>query len=118
MQRPTIDRSQMTTFFQRLLTDLYGTGPVPADQGGLLFRTVCEQCRSRGDLFWTESRLHDLARELGYWPWSISQIEAAIRLRMAPGPVDELALAGRGAIARAGGRPVPEMDRTSRGGDD
>ena len=74
-----MDRSQMASFFDRLVSEVYGGRPVPPAEGGLLFRTVCERCREQGSLFWTESRLHDLARELGYWPWSVSQIEAALR---------------------------------------
>lgn len=74
-----MDRRQMASFFERLASEMYGGSPVPPAEGGFLFRTVCERCRERGDLFWTESRLHDLARELGYWPWSVPQIEAAMR---------------------------------------
>jgi len=69
----------MASYLERLTKVLYEGNPVPPMEGGHLFHTVCEECRRRGDLFWTESRIHDLARELGYWPWSVSQIEAALR---------------------------------------
>ena len=74
-----MDRAEMTQLLERLVGALYDGGPVPAAEGGHLFHAICEECRSAGDLVWTESRIHTLARELGYWPWTVSQIETAVR---------------------------------------
>jgi hypothetical protein len=74
-----MDRTEMTLMLQRLVTAMYAGGPVPPAEGGPLFRAVCDERRREGDLFWTESRLHDLARKLGYWPWTVGQIGAAMR---------------------------------------
>lgn len=72
-----MNRIEMARRLRSLVVTLYNGSPVPAIEGGLFFREVCEERRRAGDLFWTERRLHDLARELGYWPWSIAQISAA-----------------------------------------
>ena len=74
-----MDRTQMTRVLQHLVSSLYGGAPVPPAEGGRLFHTICDERRSAGDLFWTESRLHDLARELGFWPWNVGQIGAAMK---------------------------------------
>jgi hypothetical protein len=74
-----MDRARMTVVLERVVGALYDGAPVPALEGGSLFHAICEECRRSGDLFWTESRIHNLARELGYWPWSVGQIEAAAR---------------------------------------
>jgi hypothetical protein len=73
-----MERALMTQVLHQLVSALYGGAPVPAEEGGRFFRIVCDECRSRGDLFWTERRLHELARDLGYWPWSIQQIGACL----------------------------------------
>lgn len=73
-----MDRAQMTGMMEKLVVKLYGSAPVPASEGGWLFHAICEQRRREGDLFWTERRINDLARELGYWPWSVNQIGAAM----------------------------------------
>lgn len=70
----------MTRVLERLVAALYDGAPVPPNEGGWFFRAICDERRRQEDLFWTERRLHDLARELGYWPWSVSQIEAALRI--------------------------------------
>jgi hypothetical protein len=75
----------MAGVLQRLVAALYGGAPVPPEEGGRFFHDVCDERRRQGDLFWTERRLHDLARELGYWPWSVSQIEAALREKFLDG---------------------------------
>lgn len=72
-----MNRTEMAGRLRSLVSTLYNGSPVPAVEGGLFFREVCEERRRAGDLFWTERRLHDLARELGYWPWTIGQISAA-----------------------------------------
>jgi hypothetical protein len=77
-----MDRTQMAAALQRVASVLYGEGAVPPTEGGLLFHELCEERRRAGDLYWTERRLHDLARELGLWPWSFSQIEVALRRSM------------------------------------
>jgi hypothetical protein len=74
-----MDRTQMTLMLQRVVAALYDGAPVPPAEGGHLFRTICDERRRQGDLFWTERRLHDLARKLGYWPWTVGQIAAAVQ---------------------------------------
>lgn len=74
-----MDRTQMAAMLERLMTALYDGGPVPPAEGGRFFHAVCDERRRAGDLFWTEGRLHDLARKLGYWPWSFTQIQAALQ---------------------------------------
>src|SRR5947208_3359666 len=73
-----MDREQMGEVLRRLVAALYGGTAVPPAEGGRFFRDICDERRRVGDLFWTEHRLHDLARELGFWPWSVAQIGAAI----------------------------------------
>ncbi len=72
-----MDRMEMTGTLHRLVAELYDGGPVPAAEGGRLFHEICEARRREDDLFWTERRLVDLARELGYWPWTVAQIGTA-----------------------------------------
>lgn len=72
-----MNRIEMAGRLRSLVAALYRGAPVPAVEGGLFFREVCEERRRAGDMFWTERRVYDLARELGYWPWSIAQIAAA-----------------------------------------
>ena len=76
-----MDQAEMTVLLERLVRSLYTAGVVPPAEGGLLFRTVCEERRRHGDLFWTERRIHDLARRLGLWPWSLVQIQAGFGSR-------------------------------------
>lgn len=73
-----MDRVEMIGTLHRLMNELYDGGPVPAAEGGRLFHDICEECRREDDLFWTERRLVDLARELGYWPWTVAQIGSAV----------------------------------------
>ena len=79
-ERNKLDRDGMAQMLKHLVQRLYGAASVPPTEGGDLFRMVCDERRRQGDFFWTERRLHDLARELGYWPWSVNQICAAARL--------------------------------------
>ena len=74
-----MDRTGMVLLLERLVRALYGGSAVPALEGGRLFHAICDECRRRGDVTWTESRIQVLARELGYWPWSVNQIDAALR---------------------------------------
>ena len=74
----------MAAVLGHLVTTLYGDQPVPAADGGWFFRAVCEERRRNDDLFWTERRVHELAKELGYWPWSVIQVQTAIRSRVEP----------------------------------
>ena len=74
----------MAETLQRVVATLYDGRPVPPEEGGQLFRAICEECRRREDLFWTERRLESLARELGIWPWSLDQIGAAMRSSVLP----------------------------------
>jgi hypothetical protein len=76
---PVLDRDTMAAMLARLVTDFYGSEPVPPADGGWFFRAVCELRRRNDDLFWTERRVTDLARELGYWPWSVVQVQSALR---------------------------------------
>jgi hypothetical protein len=77
--RNELDRTGMARILNHLVEQLYGGTTVPPTEGGHLFRTICEERRQHGDLFWTERRIHELARELGFWPWSVSQINTAAR---------------------------------------
>lgn len=79
----------MTAVLQKLIAALYEGRPVPPAEGGLFFRTVCEERRRVGDLYWTEGRIQDLARELGLWPWSFRQVETALRQSREAVPVSE-----------------------------
>lgn len=72
-----MDPTQMTAVLTRLVTVLYNGSPIPPGEGGRLFREICDERRRAGDLFWTERHIHDLARRLGYWPWTVTQIAAA-----------------------------------------
>jgi hypothetical protein len=81
---PVLDRDGMTVVLTRVVTTLYGSDPVPAVDGGWLFRAICEERRRNDDFFWTERRVHELARELGYWPWSVMQVHTAIRTLTLP----------------------------------
>lgn len=82
-----LDRERMVEVLGRVVTTLYGNNPVPAVDGGWLFRAICEERRRNDDFFWTERRVHDLARELGYWPWSVMQVHSAIRTGVDAVPV-------------------------------
>ena len=82
----------MTAVLQRLARTLYDGEPIPAREGGWLFREVCEERREAGDLYWTERRLHELARRLGLWPWTVEQVGracSAARMTAVPSPLAE-----------------------------
>ena len=79
-----MDRTQMSDMLKRLATGIYGGAPVPPAEGGRFFHAVCEECRRREDMYWTERRLHELARELGLWPWTFAQIHTALRTELSP----------------------------------
>ena len=83
-QSHVLDRDRMAAVLTRVVTTLYGTDPVPAVDGGWLFRAICEERRRNDDFFWTERRVHDLARELGFWPWSVLQVHSAVRTAADP----------------------------------
>jgi hypothetical protein len=72
-----MDRSEMAALLEQLVGKLYDGAPIPACEGGRLFRNLCEERREAGDLYWTERHIHELARQLGYWPWSVDQIGRA-----------------------------------------
>jgi hypothetical protein len=80
----------MAAMLGRLVTSFYGDLPVPAADGGWFFRAVCELRRRSDDLFWTERRVTDLARELGYWPWSVVQVQSAFRTQMDSPPAPKI----------------------------
>jgi hypothetical protein len=77
-----MDRTQMAGMLEHLIATLYDGAPVPPAEGGRFFHTVCDERRRKGDMFWTERRIHTLARELGYWPWTVNQIQAALSNRV------------------------------------
>jgi hypothetical protein len=76
---PVLHRDAMAAMLGRLVTSFYGVEPVPAADGGWFFRAICELRRREDDLFWTERRVTELARELGYWPWSVLEVQTAFR---------------------------------------
>jgi hypothetical protein len=76
-----MDRDGMAAMLEQVVSTLYPERVVPPGEGGFLFHAVCDERRRAGDTFWTERRLHDLARELGFWPWSFTQIEVDLRKR-------------------------------------
>src|SRR5687768_523917 len=87
-----MDSTRMAAVLQRLARALYDGAPIPAREGGHLFREVCEERREAGDLYWTERRLHELARRLGLWPWTVEQVGracAAARMTDVPSPLAE-----------------------------
>jgi hypothetical protein len=79
-----MDRTEMADMLRRLATGIYGGAPVPPAEGGRFFHAVCEECRRREDMYWTERRIHELAREIGLWPWSFAQIHTALRTELTP----------------------------------
>ena len=85
-----MDRVQMSAVLERVVRAFFPEGIVPPADGGKIFREICEERRRHGDMFWTERRLHDLARDLGFWPWSVNQISASFRGRTSaldPAPI-------------------------------
>jgi hypothetical protein len=99
-----MDRAEMSQLLRRISTALYQGAPVPPMEGGRLFHDISEERRRRNDLFWTERRLTDLARELGLWPWTVAQILSAARR-----PAE-----GAGARPSAGLRCSPDAKAGSR----
>ena len=100
-----LDRDEMAVVVTRVVTTLYGSDPVPAVDGGWLFRAICEERRRNDDFFWTERRVHELARELGFWPWSVMQVHSAVRT-VTPPDTEELEFSSR---AKKGSKAEAEV---------
>jgi len=97
-----MERSQMGALLEHLAATLYGQGAVPPEEGGRLFRAVCDERRRVDDMFWTERRLQELARELGLWPWSVTQIQNAVGAPIRAASAAEAQAAAGDALAAVG----------------